>query len=481
MAKDRNPSLFGQILHWMLVPLLLLWMISMGIEYLLSLSIANAAYDRDLRVTLNSLARRVAVANSHVVLEPSVAGAASFHLEEEDNFLYQVRLGQGGAVYGHPALSAPTSDADTELQTAYFRNEVVEGKPMRVAYLFARPRGDNQLLLVQVAETLDKRIGLARGMMGGQLSIQFLIVPTALVLVWFGLAKGIEPLNELTARVRSRKPHDLSPLDPSDAPEEVRAFTYSINALMSRLEQSLRSQQRFVADAAHQLRTPIAGLKTQAELALRQRDLADIQHTVRQLAAGAERASRLTNQLLLLARADRDHAPRLEPLDLACLARDTTREWVPRAMERGIDLGFEGAEQACMVEGNELLLHELMNNLLDNAIRYTGSGGRVTTRLLRSDDIVVEIEDNGIGIDAPDRELVFERFYRVLGTGTDGTGLGLAIVRAIVDAHRGSVEIQENPKERGTLVRIRLPRTFLPARVGQGQRALQEYRRRAAA
>jgi len=290
-------------------------------------------------------------------------------------------------------------------------------------------------------------------------SAQFLILPLALLMVSLGLAKGIAPLNELRDKIRSRRPQDLSPIDPAEAPEEVRPFIHSINDLMERLDASLRAQQRFVADAAHQMRTPLAGLKTQAELALRQRDALGIEHTMRQIVVGADRAARLVNQLLALAHADSDVPALMARLDLDRLTLESARDWVARAMEKRIDLGFEAAQGPCYVEGNDVLLRELLSNLLDNAIRYTGAGGRVTARVIAGDAITLEVEDNGIGIESVDRERVFERFYRVLGTETEGSGLGLAIVRSIAEVHRAQVMLDTNPKGRGTVVRVVFPRS----------------------
>jgi two-component system sensor histidine kinase TctE len=230
---------------------------------------------------------------------------------------------------------------------------------------------------------------------------------------------------------------------------------------MQRLELSMKAQQRFVAHAAHQMRTPLAGLKTQAELALRQRNLDGIEHTMRQIASGADRASRLINQLLALARAEGDSRSAMQPVDLHFLLRDITRDWVAAAMEKRIDLGFEPPPARAVVEGNPLLLQELFNNLLDNAIRYTPAGGKVTARLREdADAILAEIEDNGLGIEPTERDLVFDRFYRVLGTAGEGSGLGLAIVREIAELHRGSVALQASSADGGALFQVRLP---LPA------------------
>jgi two-component system sensor histidine kinase TctE len=200
-------------------------------------------------------------------------------------------------------------------------------------------------------------------------------------------------------------------------------------------------------------------LKTQAELALRQRDALGIEHTMRQIVVGADRAAHLVNQLLALARADSDMPALMARLDLDRLALDVAREWVSRAMDRRIDLGFEAAQGPCYVEGNEVLLRELLANLFDNAVRYTGAGGRVTARVIAGDTITLEVEDNGIGIGPSDRERVFERFYRVLGTETEGSGLGLAIVRSIAEVHRARVALDPSPQGRGTVVRIAFPRS----------------------
>jgi two-component system sensor histidine kinase TctE len=238
----------------------------------------------------------------------------------------------------------------------------------------------------------------------------------------------------------------------------VQPLIGAFNGLLARLDASLKAQQRFVADAAHQMRTPLAGLRMQAEIAMRQRDPMSLQHAMRQIVASADRASHLINQLLALARADADSPPALVPLDFEALARDVAREWVPHAREREIDLGFEAAAAPAWVDGNAVLLRELANNLLDNAIRYTRPGGRVTVRLLVDEHVVLEIEDTGIGIDDAERELVFERFYRVLGTETEGSGLGLPIVRGIAHLHRASIALLPNPRERGTVARVEFPR-----------------------
>jgi two-component system sensor histidine kinase TctE len=459
--QHRQTSLFGEIVDWVFAPFLILWPVSMAIEYSVAYSVASAAYDRELGDSVVALSRQVSWERGK--LKVSMPAAAQSMLQARGTKVghYQVRGLRNEVVDGDRTLPAIEFQPELEPRTVYFRNDFADGQDVRVAYMFAQVRGLTGAVLVQVAEGEDKRIQLASDISGAVLGAQFVILPLALLMVFLGLSKGIAPLDELRDKIRGREPEDLSPIDANEAPEEVRPFIHSINDLMSRLESSLRAQQRFVADAAHQMRTPLAGLKTQAEVALRQRDAANVEHAMRQIAAGADRASRLVNQLLALARADRDTPPAMEPLDLDWLACDTAREWVAKAMDRRIDLGYEGTQGPCMIHGNASLLRELLNNLIDNAIRYTEPGGQVTVRLAAGDAVTVEVEDNGSGIAPADRELVFERFYRVLGTGADGSGLGLSIVREIAGLHRASVRIDANPRGRGTLVRMSLQRAMV--------------------
>lgn len=455
----RHTSLFGEILDWLLAPLLILWPLSMAIEYSLAYSIASTAYDRELRDHAIVLSRHVVQEDGQIRSRIFKAAEDILRADQFDDVFYQVRGPENQVIAGDPDLPAVEFSPDLEPGIVYYRDDVFRNREIRAAYLFAQIPGITGAILVQVAETDLKRSRLASDIIGGVLAAQFILLPVALLLVSFGLSKGMQPLNDLTDKVRGRRPSDLSPVDPLEAPEEVRPFLHSINDLMSRLDQSLRAQQRFVADAAHQMRTPLAGLKTQAELALRQIDAADAQHAIQQIAVGADRASRLVSQLLALARAESDTPPGLERIDIDIVVRDATRDWVTRAMKKRIDIGFESAGVPCLVDGNPILLREMLNNLIENAITYTPEGGRVTARVRAGDAIAIEIEDNGIGIDPSDSELVFERFYRVLGSGAEGTGLGLAIVRSIAEAHFAGVTLMPARSGAGTVARVVLPRS----------------------
>jgi two-component system sensor histidine kinase TctE len=290
---------------------------------------------------------------------------------------------------------------------------------------------------------------------------QAVLILLAGLAVWYAVGRGLVPLASLQRELATRSHRDLSPLPEQQAPEEVRPLIRAMNELLGRLSQALEAQQRFIADAAHQLRTPVAGIKTQMELVLRQSPAGEAQATLKQLQAATEQTTRLVNQLLSLARAEpgASRGQGGESIDLARLARDTTTEWVPRAIARNIDLGFDSPLAAAHVEGDSFMLREMLNNLLDNAVRYTHPGGQVTVRVTpRGRGVALSVEDNGPGIPDTERERVFERFHRILGTGAEGCGLGLAIVREIAISHGAEASLSSGANDSGTLVRVDFPK-----------------------
>jgi two-component system sensor histidine kinase TctE len=274
-------------------------------------------------------------------------------------------------------------------------------------------------------------------------------------------------LANLQQHIRSRRSDDLSPIDPRGVPEEISPLVRSLNDMLARLAQSIAVQKRFIADAAHQMKTPLAGMRMQSELAMRQSDRNEIQRSLEQLSKSSESATRMVNQLLALARAENQssHTTPVETIELCGLARSVVQDWVQGALSRHLDLGFEEPGHPLLVQGNPTMLRELLNNLIDNALRYTQERGSVTVRL-RSDHeralAIMEVEDNGPGIAPAERSHVFERFYRVLGTQVEGSGLGLAIVREIAQKHGADIDIFSNPRSHdarfpGCLFRISLP------------------------
>lgn len=457
--SDPTPtlnSLFGEILDWMLAPLLLVWPISIAATHLIAEEIANQPYDYVLADHVGRIARNMKVSPDGVTVTLPKPPTARPGEEDPDRFYHQVAQAGGDLIAGDDELPPLPAGERRALNEVLFRNATVLGETVRVAYQLVPSPSDARPLLIQAAETRKQRKALSSRIISGVLLPQFAIIPLAVILVWLGLSRGLAPLGRLQARIRRRQPDDLSPVNLRTVPEELQPVIAAFNDMMARLQDNLDAQQRFIAAAAHQLKTPLTGLKTQTELALRESDGAQLRDYLRRIAAGVDRAAHLTNQLLQLARAEASHenAQARQPVDLAALVRDVAARCVPRALARNIDLGFEESGGASKIFGVPLLLCEMLDNLIDNAIKYTPAGGHVTVRLQGGERPVLEVEDTGIGIAPEDRGRIFERFYRALGTEAEGSGLGLAIVREIADLHSASVTVLDNPAGRGALFRV---------------------------
>ena len=469
LASSSPPSeprsLFGEVLDWMLAPLLWLWPMSLAITWLVAQGIANGPYDRELGDRTQLLAREAAAAIAQPEATPERvrvdlerAARVVLTVDEDDVYYFQVLGRQGELLAGEAVLTVPVDDTQPAGRLR-FRDDVVGDQPVRVAYLWlAGVPGPDSDALVQVAETLGKRSQLATEIVKGVILPQFVILPVAVVLVWFALKRGFRPLVNLQQRIRRRDSTDLSPIAEGDVPEEVVPLVRAINELLQRLDKTVGAQRHFLADAAHQLKTPLAGLRTQAELTAREidsgrADAATMKHSLRQIAISSQRAAHMVNQLLAMARAeDTGLAARHQQVDLAAVVRAVVRDLVPRALERGLDLGYEGpdtkgADSARMrVLGESVLLGELVRNLIDNALQYTPRGGSITARVQADSDgraVVLQVEDSGPGIPPAEREMIFKPFYRTLGTQVDGTGLGLAIVQEVAQRHGAQVTVAD--------------------------------------
>lgn len=463
-VRPQQPnSLFGEILDWMLAPLLFLWPISIIVTHNVANNIANQPYDLALADSARALARLVSVEEGRVNVEFPAPPRALFRADQDDTVYYQVANSSAEVVTGDREIPWVAPPAVLIPEEVLYRDDVIHGEEVRVASMFIRawPEPSSPLVLVQVAETRNKRSDLASRVVTGVLLPQFAIIPLAVVLVWVGLSRGIAPLNRLQSLIRRRRPTDLSPIVAASVPEEVRPLIVSFNDMMARLEENLQAQQRFIADAAHQMRTPLTGLKMQTDLAMCETDPAELHESLQRIADSADRASHLITQLLSLARAEASFEKlyAVEYVDLEAMVREVAQELFPRAQAKGIDLGVEGTGFPMPVEGNRVLLREMIKNLIDNAIKYTPRGGCVTARTRSAVAIVFEVEDTGVGIPEADRERVFERFYRVLGGGADGSGLGLPIVREIAELHRATVTLNPNPSGQGTVAQVLFPRT----------------------
>jgi two-component system sensor histidine kinase TctE len=477
MAFPREQrSLFGEILDWMLAPLLLLWPMSVVLTWLVAQGIANKPFDRQLGEMARLLSQQVSVqtqadGTARASFALSRSTSELLRTDEADTLYYQVLGLRGEFLNGDRTLPIPVEEDRSNWGQLRFRDDEIGGEPVRVAYLWVQVPDipGAPPALVQVAETLGKRSRLATEIIKGVMLPQFVILPLAVLLVWLALVRGIKPLNELQQRIRRRESHDLSPIDEREVPEEVSPLVRAINDLLMRLDHSISNQKHFLADAAHQLKTPLAGLRTQAELAQReidagQRDPQTLKKSLQQIARSSQRAARMVNQLLAMARAeDASQTQNYQDVNLARIATEAVRDFVPRALEKRIDLGYEGPNtggrqpQGLMVHGQPVLLRELVRNMVDNALQYTPEGGTVTVRVV--DDpfgqvVVLQVEDSGPGIPPAERDKVFQPFYRALGTNVDGSGLGLAIVRRIAQQHHAEIALEDaNLRHRpGTLV-----------------------------
>lgn len=453
LFQRSQRSLFGEILDWMLTPFLLLWPITFGLTWLVAEGIAKVPFDRGLGQSAKALAQLVQSDERTVSFHLPLSAHQILHADETDTVYYQVLGGNGELLSGEAGLPMPQDDEKLVTNELRIRDDLMAGIPVRVAYIWVRvnPRAA-QPALVQVAETLEKRSVLAHEIIKGVMLPLFVILPLAVLLVWLALTRGIQPLSELEDRIRQRKPDDMSPLDETAVPTEVMPLVSSVNDLLDRLKHSIATQKRFLADAAHQLKTPLAGLRMQADLAQRSdANAEDLKQSLKQIGRASMRATHTVNQLLALARAESSgSAVSIQSCDLALLTMEVVKDSLPRAMERQIDLGFEGPEPGlAMQAGNPTLLKEMVRNLIDNAINYTpssaGEQGVVTARVCGdlSSGWEIQVEDSGHGIPEAERERVFEPFYRALGAEADGSGLGLAIVKEISDKHQAKVSIND--------------------------------------
>jgi len=448
-------SLFGEILDWMLTPLLLLVPFSIVVTWLVAQGIATRPFDRALEYNVQALAKLVRLQEGKVQLNLPQPASEILRADDTDHVYYQVLTEDGALLAGDAELPHPPDDeAFDNPGTVTLRDASVHGASVRIASIAVpldMPERKPTLVRVQVAETREKQQVLAAEIIKGVLLPQFAILPLAILLIWLALVRGIKPLSELEDRIRERRPDDLSPLDDSAVPVEVAPLVASVNGLLTKLKGSIATQKRFLADAAHQLKTPLAGLRMQAELAQREGASADdLKLSLKQIGRSSIRATHTVNQLLALARAEAGaSALARQPCDLARLTIEVVREAVPRAIEKRVDLGYDGSQPgtpSVALLGNPTLLKELVRNLVDNAIAYTPSSaqqpGVVTARVLadaRAQTLVLQVEDSGPGISPGESELIFEPFYRVLGSEVDGSGLGLPIVREIAGQHNATV------------------------------------------
>ncbi|HSC99407.1 MAG TPA: ATP-binding protein [Casimicrobiaceae bacterium] len=450
-------------LVWLVVSLMFLMLATISISEFLVESAVDAPFDEKLTDYVRMLASDLRADETGVHLRPGVVGL--LRSDRQDRIFYAIRDERGDLIAGEPQLAGVIGPL--RLGVPSLQNGQVGDEPVRVAAMqVADPRKSGESLTLQVAETLNKRQALTETMRTQAVALpQMLVLVVAILLIVYGYTYVLRPMQRLRALIDNRGLNDLSPLDPDAAPQDLRPLIRSVNGLMERLAASFDAQRRFIADAAHQLRTPLAGIKSQTERALIENDPAATKLALKRLAAGTEHATALANRLLTLARAG---TPLIAPpvdVDLIGIVSETIAEHLPNAIERRHDLGFEGPSNGspCIVRGDALLLREMLSNLIDNALRYSPDGGSITVSIDRdpaSGCYALAVSDTGPGIPADERERVFEPFYRGADVMAPGTGLGLAIVRTIATVHGASIALSTGSGNRGLRVTVRFPGAF---------------------
>ena len=423
--------------------------------YFLSLEPASDAYDQALADVGIALGERIRSSGEAVLFDLPGVAEQVLRTDKYDAIFYQLSRPDGSTLAGDPGLPPIPAGARAEDGVIAY-DGIYRGQPIRVVAMLAPCGG--QICTVQVAETINKRRKLARNIVLSSLVPELAITLASLVLVWFGVKRGLAPLEDLSNEIRARSARDLRPIDLRQAPEEARPLVSALNQLFGQVASASTNQQRFLANAAHQLRTPLAGLQAHTEIAIAQGVAEDTRVQLEQVHRATIRTARLANQLLALARAEPGgtRTDVVAPVNLRTLVEDVADEWVHRAMAREIDLGFELAD--AQVAGDALLLREALSNLIHNALEYSPAGARVTVRTgMRNQRQFLEVEDDGPGIPPAERERVLERFYRVPGTTGTGSGLGLAIVREIAAAHGSTLEIGPGEDGRGCKVGVTFP------------------------
>ncbi|WP_019864209.1 sensor histidine kinase [Methylovulum miyakonense] len=448
----RAKSLKSEILLRLVIPLLFFVIVDAVLSYFVTVHYVDQAYDRWLLDSARSLIQEIKVRQGKVVVELPPEALEIFKWDEQDKTYFKIISTEQEMLAGDRQVPEPLS-TETDWSLPVYVEDTLYGEPVRIVSMRVALKGTSEKVFIHVAETLNKRRAMMTDILLADLIPQIMFVVLTGIYLLSGLKRGLAPLHTLAKHIAGRSSRDLSPIPESHVFLEVRTLTDTINDVLERLTQAIATQQRFIANAAHQLRTPLAGLKLQAERALREQDIAAMQPALMQVQSSADRMSHLTAQLLVLARSEPIGGEyELYPVDLCALAKKTCMEWVPKALQRDMDISFESTEEAMFVQGDEVLLRELLVNLLENALAY--GKGQVTVRLAREPAPSLAVMDDGPGIPEAETAKVFERFYRIPGSPGDGCGLGLAIVKEIAELHNAQLKLGGVG---GTCVRLLFP------------------------
>lgn len=459
MPRDAPPLLRRQLLGWLLIPLTLLLAADAFVGYWIALNFSQRAYDRTLVEIARDVSLHLRGHDGALTLDLPQGARALLFADESDTVDFEITSTDGRHIEGVRIPASPPRVVGSGPDTLY--DAILNGAPVRVIErkVAADSTMNRPAALIRIAETKNKRNVLAREILASTVLPQVLLILIAGMLVWGGVTRGLAPLERARLSVSQRSRSDHSPVEVAGVPGEVRPLLQSINELLASLDAALTLQSRFIGDAAHQLKTPIAVLQAQLEVALREPDASQMRDSLKNVHAGLDRLSHVVNQVLSLARNEPEAARKvaLTPLDLNALALEASSRWVPAALKRQIDLGFEGSDAPATILGDTMRLTELCDNLIDNAIRYSRHGGRITVRVSAAPRPCVAVSDDSPSIPTHERERVFERFHRVLGNKVEGSGLGLAIVKEIAHLHGADIRLEDDVDGTGHTFFVEFP------------------------
>ena len=373
-----------------------------------------------------------------------------------DMFYYQVIDKEGRRLSGDTFIPGPYPNLQCK---AFFRDAIINGDETRVARVRVRVPGETERVFVQVAETLNGRQSMIGQILLSIILPQILLIVLGALAVSLGISRGLAPLRDLEKALAQRTQFDLTAVSENNAPIEVLPLVQEINNLLARLRADIEFQKRFVANAAHQFRTPLAALKTYVYAAKRLPSDRRMNEVLDSIESGTNRMTHLADKLLALAKSEPSSKTEEDyvRIDLNLIASEVTADFISEALSKDVDLTFAGSDEPALISGNAENLTELASNLIENAILYTPAGGKIAVKIDCTDDVTLAVTDDGPGIPTEERDRVMERFYRVLGTEAPGSGLGLAIVKEIALAHNAGVQIDSGPNGKGTAVLIRFP------------------------
>jgi len=442
--SSKGDSLHARLAKTLVLPLLVLYAASGGLAYWAVRHYADRVYDRWLYDSLTSLARQVRLSGDRAALDLPQAAKEIFEWDDEDLTMFRVVGSRSGLLAGQPDLPTGGTHAETFRNATLF-DAPVRGHLMRWATLQLAPGEVGEAVTVLVGETMRKREHLQDEILIVVWVPQIALLLVVAFLTYRTIQSQTRRIESLSSTLRDFSARHVRPIDDADTPAELRPFTQALNALLARLEQAAVAQRSFIANAAHQLRTPLTALSLQAEQARHCSSTDEMKAAILGLQNAATRAARLANQLLLLARAEPEaqSAQNRTVTDLYDLAFETASAWAAKAIAKNIDLGFDDGSAHARADVDAALMGEAIHNLIDNALKYCGPGARVTVSVSDVPEPTVIVEDSGPGIPEHQRSRVVERFYRGDKTSHGGTGLGLAIVNEVALAHGGRLVIGE--------------------------------------